>query len=193
MLKRLLAATVVLSLATGVSAAEWKIDRSHSSVNFQVSHLVISKVNGNFQEFEGTITFDGENFREASTDWTVQTASISTDDEKRDNHLRSDDFFNAEKYPSLTFVSTEVIPGEGNQFKIVGDLTIRGITKQVTFDCVFRGTVQDPWGGTRAGFTANATIDRKDFDVKWNKVLDTGGLTVGDEVEITIEVEAIKS
>jgi polyisoprenoid-binding protein YceI len=154
--------------------------------------MVVSRVKGSFNDFTGTINFDGQNWKDASVTITARAASIDTDNEKRDNHLRSDDFLNAEKYPELTFVSKEVTKGEGNRFTITGDLTIRDVTREVTFDCEFFGTTQDPWGNTRAGFAAQTTIDRQEFGVSWNNTLDAGGLVVSDEVEIMLEIEAVK-
>jgi len=193
MLKRFVAFALVALLGAGsVPAATWNVDVSHSSIDFSVSHLVIAKVRGGFDQFSGVIEFDGENWDKASTTWTVDVATINTRDADRDAHLRSADFFEVEKYPSMTFTSKKVIPGEGNSFKLVGDLTIKGVTREVTFDGEFRGVIADPWGNTRAGFSAETTIDRKDFNITWNKVLDAGGLTVGNKVDIKIDVEAIK-
>jgi polyisoprenoid-binding protein YceI len=193
MLKRLVAFTLVALLGAGsVPAATWNVDVSHSSIDFSVSHLVIAKVRGGFDQLSGVIEFDGENWDKASTTWTVDVATINTRDTDRDAHLRSADFFEVEKYPSMTFTSKKVIRGEGSNFKLVGDLTIKDVTREVTFDGEFRGVITDPWGNTRAGFSAEATIDRKDYNITWNKVLDTGGLTVGNKVDIKIEVEAIK-
>lgn len=194
MLKRtVVLALVVLFAAASVPADTWNVDKSHSSVDFTVSHMVISKVRGGFDDFEGVIKFDGENWDKASTTWTIQVASIDTEDEKRDEHLRSGDFFEVEKFPTMTFESKEVVNTEGGDFRLTGDLTIKGVTKEVTFDGEFRGVVNDPWGNTRAGFSAVTSIDRKDFGITWNKTLDQGGLAVGNEVDIRIEVEAIKA
>jgi polyisoprenoid-binding protein YceI len=124
---------------------------------------------------------------------TVQIASIDTDNENRDKHLRSPDFFDAAKFPTMTFKTSKVVKGEGNKFQLVGDLTIKDVTKQVTFDCEFHGTVVDPQGGTRAGFSAEATINRQDFNIKWSNVLETGGLVVSDDVTIDLEIEAVKA
>ena len=185
---------IVLALTAGMAAPaaakEWTIDPAHTTVSFKVSHLVVSRVSGKFTEFSGTIVYD-DDLSKGSVSVTIQAASIDTDNEDRDKHLRSPDFLDAEKFPTITFRSKKVIPGEGNRFRLVGDLTIKGITREVTFDCKFGGTVTDPWGNTRMGFAATATINRQDFGVSWNKTLDTGGLVVGNEVELTIEGEAI--
>ncbi|UCC45809.1 MAG: YceI family protein [Candidatus Zixiibacteriota bacterium] len=183
---------IIISLGGLVSladAAEWKIDKSHSSVNFEVRHLVITKTHGNFTEFDGTLNFDESSFEESAVTFSVKTASVNTDDEARDEHLRSADFLDAEKYPDMTFKSVNVTRGEGAEFKLVGDLTIRGVTKSVTFECEYFGTVKDPWGNSKSGFTAKTRINRHDFGVSWSKTLDSGGLVVGDEVTIILDLE----
>lgn len=177
----------------GVSRAEvWKVDPAHSSVGFTVRHLVVTKVNGQFTDFDGEITYDGKDLSKGSVTFTVQAKSISTDNQRRDDHLRSADFFAVDSFPTLTFKSTKIVPGEGDNFKMTGDLTIRGITKEVTFDCTANGTIA-AFGGTRAGFSATATINRQDFKVSWSKTLDGGGLVAGDEVKLNIEIEAAKA
>jgi len=178
-------------LALSASAQKWEVEKVHSSVGFSVKHLVISKVKGNFKDFSGTINFDGKNWDKASAEMTVMMGSVDTDDEKRDAHLKSADFFDTETFPEMSFKSKKVIKGEGDAFKLVGDLTIRGVTKEVTFDCEFNG-VADFMGTTKAGFSAKAKINRQDYGVNWNKTLDTGGVVVGNEVEIYLELEANK-
>ena len=191
MKKLILTAIAVLTLAAVSFGATWNIDATHSSVGFKVSHMVISKVTGGFEEFSGTITdFDGEKLEGGSVEFTVQTASVDTDDEGRDKHLRNEDFFEVEKYPTMTFKSKS-ISADGNSFKLTGDLTIKDVTKEVTFDGTFAGSIDDPWGNKRAGFSAAATIDRKDFGIAFGKVMDNGGLMVGNEVEIMIELETV--
>ena len=184
---------LVLMLSVSAGAAEWNIDAPHSSVGFSVRHLVVSKTTGHFTAFSGTVSFDGQNVAGGSAEWTIQVASVDTDDQKRDDHLRGADFFDAEKFPAMTFKSTKVIPGEDGSFQLVGDLTIKGMIREVTFDCEFNGVISDPWGGTRAGFSAGAKIDRQDFGMTWNKALDTGGVVVGNTVNIMIEVELVKA
>jgi len=183
----------VAFLGTFVQAEEWNIDKAHSSIGFSVRHLVVSKTRGDFDEFTGMMNFDGKNLEAGSVEFTIQTTSIDTDNEDRDKHLRSDDFFNVEKFPEMVFKSKKIVKGDGDSFKLIGDLTIRDVTKEVTFEVEFNGVVTDPWGGTRAGFSAESTIDRKDFNITWSKTLDGGGLVVGDDVKITVEVEWIKS
>ncbi|MEW5796000.1 MAG: YceI family protein [Candidatus Zixiibacteriota bacterium] len=189
MFKNVLMVVALVAVAAAPSQAEqWKVDPVHSGVHFKVSHMVIAKVNGEFKEFDATLDFDGEDVSTASVQATAKTASISTDNERRDGHLKSPDFFDAEKYPEITFKSKKVIKGEGNKFQLVGDLTMRGVTKEVTFNCEFNGTV-DFGQGIKAGFTATTTINRQDFGVAWSKTLDSGGLVAGNDVEITLEFE----
>ena len=171
-----------------VSAAQWTIDKPHSSVNFKVTHLVISTTNGEFKTFDGTVNFDPNNIENGSVEMTVDVASINTDNADRDKHLKSADFFDVEKYPKMTFKSKKVIPGDGKKFKLVGDLTIKDVTHEVTFDCVFNG-VAEFMGTNKAGFTCTTTINRMDYNVTWNKMLDTGGVVVSDDVDIDLELE----
>lgn len=173
-------------------AADWKVDPAHSSVGFWVKHLVISKVHGAFGQFNGTITFDPENLKDGSAEMTIQVASIDTKNENRNNHLKSPDFFDVETYPVITFVSKKVIPGEGNLFQLVGDLTIKDVTKEVTFDCEFNGSIDGPGGKPRAAFSAATMINRQDFNITWSKVTEAGGLVVSDEVHINLDLEAVQ-
>lgn len=184
-------AMIVLVVSASLSAAVWEMDSAHSSVNFSVSHLVITTVEGKFGTFFGKVNWDGQNLAAAGVEMTIDAASINTDNTQRDTHLKSPDFFDAEKYPTLTFKSKKVVPGDGSKFKLVGDLTMRGVTKEVTFDCVFHG-IADYMGATKAGFTAKATINRMDYGVSWSKTLDNGGLVVGNDVDITLQLELNK-
>jgi len=187
MVSRAVLLAVVLMAATA-HAAEWELDKAHSSCEFKVSHMVISNVTGKFTDFDAVVQFDGANPATGSVEATIAVSSINTANDKRDAHLKSPDFFDADTYPAITFKSTKVIPGEGKEFKLVGDLTMRGVTKEVTFDCVFNGTV-DAMGTTKAGFSAVAKVNRQDFGVNWSKTLDNGGLVAGDEISITLELE----
>jgi polyisoprenoid-binding protein YceI len=194
MVKRVVTILSLMLLFTALSKAErWDIDVVHSTVGFTVRHMVVTKVHGRFSDFTGKIDFNGKNIEKGAVEMTVQVASLNTDNQKRDDHLKSPDFFDVEKFPTMTFKSKKIIKGEGNKFKLVGDLTIRGVSKEVTFDCEFNGVVTDPMGNTRAGFSAQTKINRQDFNVKWNKKLDAGGLVVGDEVTINLEIEAVKA
>ncbi len=170
----------------------WEIDASHSEVLFSVRHLAISTVKGHFTVLGGTLHIDEENPSNSWVDAEVDVASINTRDANRDAHLRSADFFDAEKYPKITFKSTNVEHLQGHNYRVTGDLTIHGITNSITFDAQYGGQLKDPYGLQRAGLNARTTISRKDFGLTWNAVVETtGGLVVSDEVKIEIELEAI--
>lgn len=169
----------------------WKIDPSHSHVEFAVRHLMISTVKGRFGEIDGFVTMTEGDPATASVDATISVASIDTREPQRDAHLRSADFFDAEKFPTLTFKSRRVVRHANGGFALVGDLTIHGVTREIAFDVVSEGAGRDPWGNERAGFSAKATISRKDFGLMWNQLLETGGLAVSDEVKISIDTELI--
>ena len=193
MMKRVaLVALVVMGIVSGIQAQTWKPDKAHSTITFSVRHLVITKVSGNFRDFDGTVTFDGKDFSKGSADFTIQSASIATGQDRRDTHLKSPDFFAVDSFPTLTFKSTKVTPVDDKHFKLDGNLTIRGTTKPVTFDCTFNGTM-DGMGPTRASFTATTTINRMDFGVKWDKTLDNGSLVVSKDVDIDLELELVKA
>ena len=170
----------------------WKIDPSHSAIGFSVRHMVVSKTRGRFTKWSGQIRFDPANPAASSVEVTIDPASIDTADAQRDAHLRSPDFFDVEKYPVASFRSTKVEDRGGDRYDITGDLTIHGVTRPVVLDAVYEGSGKDPWGGERAGFIASTTIVRKDFGLEWNKALDTGGVLVGEKVELSLEVEAIR-
>jgi polyisoprenoid-binding protein YceI len=188
----LLAALLVAALAAPAPAARYTIDTSHSSVGFVVKHLVVSKVRGGFDVFSGAFDFDEKDTAAWRVEATIDAASIDTGNDQRDEHLRSADFFEVAKYPTLTFVSTKAVETTPGEYALHGDLTMHGVTKPVVLALEYNGSITDPWGGTRVGFSARGTIDRKDFGLKWNKILEGGGLTVSDEVEILIEIEGIQ-
>jgi polyisoprenoid-binding protein YceI len=193
MIKNLIAIIVAIAIAVpSVSAATWEIDKAHSSVGFTVKHMVISNVNGKFGDFSGTINFDGKDFASATVVVSINPASINTGNDYRDKHLKSPDFFAADSLPQMGFKSKKVIAGKDGAFQIVGDLTMRGVTKEVTLDAMFNGTVKGMQGDTRAGFSATTTINRQDWGVSWSKTLDSGGLVVSNDVKIALEVEAIQ-
>jgi len=177
---------VSIALVTGVSAhaATWVIDENHSSVSFKVRHL-FTKVPGGFLKFAGTVEYDPAKPEAGSVTVSIDAASVNTRQERRDKHLRSADFFDVESYPMLTFESTKVVKGEGNAFTVEGNLTMRGVTKPVTLAAVYLGSNE-----RTAGFEATTTVNRKDFDISWNRTLDNGGVVLGDDVEITITIEA---
>ncbi|MGD8321912.1 MAG: YceI family protein [Gemmatimonadota bacterium] len=178
-----------------MSATTWKLDPAHTQVEFAVKHMMFTTVRGRFGDVEGSVRLDLDNPQASSVEVEIGAASIDTGVEDRDAHLRSGDFLNVEEHPHLTFMSTRVegAPSEaGDTFKVVGDLTIRGTTREVVLDAEFEGTGADPWGGTRAGFTAKTKIDRRDFGLTWNQALETGGVLVGQEVKIELQVQAVK-
>lgn len=193
-MRSILSLPVLLLLAAGSVAAQtvWKTDKSHSNVKFTVSHLVIAEVGGRFKDFDATVTHTKDDLSDMTVEATITTGSIDTDNEQRDTHLKSDDFFNVEKYPEMKFKSTKVEKTGNDTYKITGDLTIRDVTRPVVLDTKFRGSVKDPWGNTKAGFRATTTIDRFDWGVKWNKAIETGGLVVGKDVDITLLFEFAK-
>jgi len=176
---------------SAVQAADYTIDPAHSSVSFKIKHLSISTVIGHFGKFSGTVNVDPANLTTLKTSATIEVASVDTSEPKRDEHLRSADFFDATKYPQMTFVSKEVKVISGNKLSITGDLTLHGVTKPVVLDTVFDGAIKDPWGSQRVAFTAATTINRKDFGITFNKTLDSGGLMLGEEVRIEIAIEAM--
>jgi polyisoprenoid-binding protein YceI len=174
-------------------AATWQIDPDHSSFQFKVRHLMVSNVKGNFTKSKGVVTIDDQDMTNMKIELTVDAASVSTDHAKRDEHLRGRDFFDVAKYPTITFVSKKVIKDGPDRLKVIGDLAIHGITKEITVDVEGpTPEVKDPWGGFRRGATATTRINRKDFGLTWNRALETGGVVVGDEVNIYVEVELVK-
>ena len=168
----------------------YSIDKAHSEVTFQVRHL-LTRVRGRFSDFNGTIEFDEENPERSLVDVAVQAASIDTNERDRDAHLRSADFFDVEKIPVLTFRSTDIQHKAGDRFAVTGDLTIHGVTRSVSFDVLFLGKAKDPWGNERIAFEAGTTVNRKDFGLTWNAALETGGFLVGDDVKISLSVQAV--
>ncbi|HLT47668.1 MAG TPA: YceI family protein [Rubricoccaceae bacterium] len=174
-----------------VAIQTYIVDPAHSRLGFVVRHLGFSKVRGAFEQFEGTVRMAPGDLSTLEAEATVQTQSITTNEEKRDAHLRSADFFEVDAYPTITFKSTEVRDVNGNRFTLVGDLTMHGVTKRVALEGEFLGEGPDPWGGTRVAFEAGTTINRKDFGLNWNVALETGGWLVSEDVEIVIEVQAV--
>ena len=186
------AATFMVAVTTEAQTTVWNLDSSHSSIGFSVDHLVISETVGEFNEYTTTITSDKEDFTDASFEVVIQTTSIDTKDSKRDDHLRSPDFFDTEKYPTMIFKGKSFEKIDGKKYKVTGTMTLHGITKEVVFDATFGGITKDPWGGTRAGLKLTGVIDRYDYDLKYNSVLEAGGLAVGKEVRIECRLELIK-
>ena len=169
----------------------WHIDPAHSHVEFAVRHLMISTVKGRFREFSGGLTGDPSDAAGASVTITIAAASIDTRENQRDAHLRSADFFDTDRFPDITFTSTNVAR-DGDDLNVSGLLTIRGVSKNVTLRVTPEGRAKDPWGNERAGYSATTTINRKDFGLSWNQALETGGVLVGDEVRISIDVQLIR-
>lgn len=178
-----------MTAQTATAVTPLQIDRSHSDVAFQVRHL-LSKVRGRFNDFNGTIEFDRSNPQNARVDVTIQAASIDTGEPDRDKHLRSADFFDVDKYPTLRFVSTSVTPRDGNTYDVAGELTIHGVTRHVVLPATFLGSASDPWGNAKSVFEADLTLNRKDFGLTWNAALETGGFLVGDEVLVSLSIQA---
>ena len=172
-----------------IPAGTWQIDPSHSGVNFSVRHMMVSKVRGRFGSFNGTIAI-ADDVLDSSVEATIEVASVHTNDNTRDEHLRSADFFDVAAYPTITFLSTK-LEKVGDDYRLTGDLTIKGTTRRVTLDLEVGGVGQDPWGNTRIGVTASGSVNRKDFGLTWNAPLETGGVLVGDKINLDLEVEAV--
>lgn len=170
----------------------WQIDTSHSEVTFSARHMMLSKVRGRFEQFEGTIDGNEEHPELSSVAVTIAAASINTRDTNRDNHLKSADFLNAEQYPSITFASRRIEMKGADRARLIGDLTIRDVTREVALDVEYHGQAKSPWGTTSAGFSATTTINRKDWNLTWNVALETGGVLVGEEITINIELEVVQ-
>lgn len=187
--------TILCSIASFVAALSvsaqttWIADKAHTQITFSVTHLLISEVTGRFSDFDITFHDANEDFTDGTIRVTIRTASINTGIEKRDNHLKSDDFLGAEKFPNITFESTLIEKTGKDTYKITGDLTIRDVTKSVVLDAKHNGTVTDPWGVTKAGFKATTSINRFDFGVKWGAALEAGGLVAGETVVLTLLME----
>lgn len=193
-MKRIILITAALIAQVALFAqTKWNVDVVHSSVKFTVEHLVIAEVDGAFKTFNGSMTSTKPDFAGSAIDFTVDVNSINTDNEKRDAHLKSDDFFNAAKYPKMTFKSTSFKKVSGNKYALVGNLTIRDVTKSVTFDVTYGGTANDGYGNTKAGFKASTVIKRFDYGLKWNSLTEAGGMTVGSDVTIDLRLEFAKT
>jgi polyisoprenoid-binding protein YceI len=178
--------------AASPATTTWKIDPAHSQIEFGVRHMMITTVKGRFAGVEGTVRLDEANPATAEVDVRIDTASIDTREPQRDAHLRSADFFDVDKYPHITFTSKRIADRDGNEFKLVGDLTIHGVTREVTLDVTEEGRGRDPWGGERLGVSATTKIKRSDFGLTWNQALETGGVLVSDDIKISLELELVK-
>jgi len=171
---------------------KWILDPIHSELGFKVKHLMISNVSGSFKDFSAKVETEENDFSKASIFLTANVASVFTNNEQRDNHLRNSDFFEVDRYPELTFKSTQIIKVDSNNFKVVGELTLKGITKPVHLNVEFSGVASDPWGSERAGFTVSGKINRKDWGVNYNALLETGGVALSEEVKINAEIQMVK-
>jgi polyisoprenoid-binding protein YceI len=191
--KKITIIAILLIVPQFAFASTWVIDQPHTSVEFKIRHLMVSWVKGVFTDVEGTAELDDNMLDKSGVKVTIQTASIDTNNKKRDDHLRSPDFFEADKYPTITFASKKVVVENGTPVQIVGDLTIRDVTREVVLAVEdFTGVVKGPWGNNRRGASATTEISRSDYGLKWNKLMEAGGAVVGDEVKISLEVELIE-
>jgi polyisoprenoid-binding protein YceI len=192
-MKKILLSFAAVILAATSFAQNWKIDPAHSKLGFSTSYLVITDVSGEFKKIDGNITASNADWSDLQATITADVNSITTENEMRDKHIKSDDFFNAEKFPAITFKSKSVKKLGDKKFILTGDLTIRDVTKTVEVPVVFNGIVKDPWGNTKAGFKATGKINRKEFNLKYSNAAATGEAVVGDEVEFTVDLTLIKA
>ncbi len=186
------AAVVSVLASAGFAADKYTIDASHSLVGFSVKHMLVTNVKGRFKDYSGTLVYDEKDPTKSSVNVAIKTASITTDNEKRDEHLRAPDFFDAQTYPEITFKSTK-IEKRGDGLVMIGALTMRGVAKQVEIPVTINGTVQDPWGNTRIGAEGGTKVNRQDYGINWNKAMDNGGLVVGNDVTIDLQIEFVKA
>lgn len=184
--------TLDIAVQTETGIQTFNVDPSHSSLGFVVRHLGFSKVRGAFDVFEGEIEFDPSDLASLEADASIETESVNTNEDNRDEHLRSADFFDVENYPTITFKSTDVRVIDDSTFKLIGEFSLHGVTKTIELDAEYLGESPDPWGGTRIGFEARTKINRKDYGLNWNVALEAGGFLVGEEVEIVLEIQAVK-
>ena len=195
-MKRIIAsvsAIIALALSAFAFASTWAIDPDHSNIGFKVRHLMVSNVKGSFDKHTGTVEINDKDITKSKVEVSIDTNSINTNVQKRDDHLRSADFFNVAKFPTMTFVSKKIAQAGKDKLKVTGDLTLHGVTKEVVLDVEGPSKEsKDPWGSLRKGASATTKINRKDFGLVWNKALETGGVAVGDEITITLEIEMIK-
>jgi polyisoprenoid-binding protein YceI len=175
-----------------MSTTKWAMDAAHAEIHFKVRHMMVSTVTGHFKSFDATVTTEGDDISTAKVYFTADLSSISTNNEQRDSHLKTGDFFDAENHPQIIFDGTNLEKTGENDYKLHGDLTIRGITKHVVFNAEFGGIVQDPWGNTRTGFSVTGKINRKDFGVSFSMVSETGSILLGEEVTINANAEFVK-
>ncbi len=185
-------AVITLLCSSWAYASTWQIDPAHSNASFSIRHMMISNVRGEFGKVTGSVNWDEAEVTKSTAEATIDTTTINTHESKRDEHLKSPDFFDVAKYPTITFKSTSVKKVGADRLTIAGDLTIHGVTKPVTLEATYTNEMKDPYGNTRRGASARTKLNRKDFGLKWNQTLEGGGLLVGDEVDITLDLELIK-
>lgn len=190
---RFAAALLIISFISINAQTKWTVDKSHSKVQFSVTHLIISEVTGQFKSFDASIESSKEDFSDAKIEFSADVNSINTDNEGRDKHLKSDDFFNAEKFPKITFVGKLFKKVGDKNYKLVGNFTIRDVTKEITLDVVYNGSVKDPWGNTKAGFKIKGEVNRFDYNLKWNALMEAGGAVVSKDVSIIVDLEIQKA
>jgi polyisoprenoid-binding protein YceI len=181
-----------MTAPSAIATNAWKIDPSHTTVEFSARHMMFTTVKGRFADVEGTITLNGDSPEAAVVEATMNVASIDTRNEQRDQHLRSADFLDAEHYPTVMFTSTKIV-GTDEHFALTGDLTIHGVAKTVTLDVTYEGTGKDPWGNERMGFSASGKIDRREFGLTWNQALEAGGVLVSNEIKIHIDAQLVRA
>jgi polyisoprenoid-binding protein YceI len=174
------------------TTTKWAIDPLHSEISFKVKHLVVTTLTGKFDQFEGSLETSNDDFSNASINFSAQVASVNTGNADRDSHLKSDDFFNAESFPKLTFQSTAFTKTSDNRYKLSGNITLRNVTKPIELDVEYGGTMVDPWGQTKAGFEINGVVKRKEFGLKWDAVTEAGGAVVSDVVKLHLNVQLVK-
>ncbi|HZG87711.1 YceI family protein [Paenibacillus sp.] len=175
-----------------MALSKWALDPTHSGVDFTIKHMMFSKVRGSFKSFDAAIEADPSDLTTASISFSVDLASVNTNNDDRDNHLRSADFFDVENHPKLTFAATKIEKTGDGEYSVTGDLSLHGVTRSETFQVEFEGEGKDPWGNTKAGFHASGTLNRSDYGLTWNAALEAGGFLVGDEVKVEIEIQAVK-
>ena len=190
-MKKIFSILLLYSLSLGATAQNiiQNVDPTHTGIKFSVTHLMVSELEGNFKTYSGKVESPSTDFNNGTVEFTIDVNSINTESDDRDKHLMGDEFFNSAKYPKITFKSTSFKKIDGNKYELIGDLTIRNITKKVNFDVKNNGLMKDPWGNNKAGFKANTKINRKDYDLKWSMLTEAGGMVVSDEVDITVNIE----
>ncbi|MBX7151060.1 YceI family protein [bacterium] len=185
-------ALLAFSLNIAKAQTRWESDQVHSNAIFTVTHLVVSEVSGHFKEFSASMVSTKDDFSDSKVEATIKVASISTDNEKRDGHLKSEDFFYAEKYPEIKFISKSFTKTGDKTYKITGDLTMRGVTKTIELNAIYKGSVKDPWGNTKTGWTATGSLNRFDYGLNWNSLIEAGGAVVGETVNLQLNIAFVQ-